>query len=173
MIVSADLCRTNISSGPRKAIAVGNFNPSTTDSILILVSLPYISPSSLEKATLLIGEREVNDKIRLLAVSATYTLPDEESTAMPSGNLSCSSARPDPPPNFDMKVPLLENTWILLLAVSATYTLPDEESTAMPSGDLRVPLALPYPPHFDMKVPLLENTWILLLAVSATYTLPS
>src|SRR5918999_5904713 len=97
-------------------------------SIFILVSLPYISPSSLEKATLLIGEREVNTGIRLLAVSATYTLPDDQSTAMPSGDLSCSAGRPDPP-HFDMKVPLLENTWILLLAVSATYTLPDDEST--------------------------------------------
>jgi hypothetical protein len=49
------------------------------------VSLPYISPSSLEKATLVMGERELNAEIRLLAVSATYTLPDDESTAMPVG----------------------------------------------------------------------------------------
>jgi hypothetical protein len=33
-----------------------------------------------------------------------------------------------------MKVPLLENTWILPLAVSATYTLPDDGSIATPSG---------------------------------------
>ena len=57
-------------------------------SILILVSLPYISPSSLEKDTLVIGEWEANAKIRLLAVSATYTLPDDGSTAMPVGDLS-------------------------------------------------------------------------------------
>src|SRR5215216_5626810 len=118
-----------------------------------------------------------NTWILLFAVSATYTLPDGESTAMLSGNFS--EPLPLPPsnhfpfPNFDMKVPLLENTWILLFAVSATYTLPDGESTAMLSGDLKVPLRVPYSPHFDMKVPLLENTWILLFAVSATYTLPS
>src|SRR5919109_598733 len=146
MILLSALCRTNISSGPRKAIAVGNFNPSTTDSILILVSLPYISPSSLEKATLLIGEREVNDKIRLLAVSATYTLPDEESTAMPSGDLRVPLALPYPP-HFDMKVPLLENTCILLLPVSATYTLPSC-SKVMPSGDFRKPLPPPPSNHF-------------------------
>src|SRR5687768_14429733 len=120
MIFSLLISRTNISSGPRKAIAVGNLNPSTTDSILILVSLPYISPSSLEKATLLIGEWEVNAVIRLLAVSATYTLPDDESTAMPSGDLSESFCERGGPyfPHFDMKVPLLENTCTLLLAVS-------------------------------------------------------
>src|SRR5918996_357062 len=71
-----------------------------------------------------------------------------------------------------MKVPLLENFFILLLTVSVTYTLPDDGSIAMPSGDLRVPLAPPSLPNMDMKVPLLENFCILLLTVSATYTLP-
>src|SRR5688572_9436637 len=67
-----------------------------------------------------------NTCILLLAVSATYTLPDDESTAISAGNFSVSLPSPAPPnlPHFDMKVPLLENTCILLLAVSATYTSP-------------------------------------------------
>src|ERR671923_53441 len=71
--------------------------------------------------------------ILLLAVSATYTLPDDGSIAIPVGELK----EPLPPPYLPhsvIKVPLLENTCILLLAVSATYTLPDDDSTAMPSG---------------------------------------
>ncbi len=71
------------------------------------------------------GERELNAEIRSLAVSATYASPDEESTAMPCGNLSVPLLAAAPyHPQFDIKVPLLENTCILLLPVSATYTLP-------------------------------------------------
>src|SRR5918996_164500 len=64
-----------------------------------------------------------NTCILLLAVSATYTLPDDESTAIPSGDLRVPFLSPYPP-HLVIKVPLLENTCILLLTVSATYTLP-------------------------------------------------
>src|SRR5919198_4431998 len=74
-----------------------------------------------------------NTCILWLAVSATYTLPDDESTAIPTGWLKVPLPVPYPP-HLDMKVPLLENTCILLLPVSATYTLPDDESTAIPTG---------------------------------------
>ena len=46
-------------------------------------------------------------EMRLLPVSATYTLPDDESTAMPSGDLRVLA--PPSIPHSDMKVPLLEN----------------------------------------------------------------
>src|SRR5918996_30275 len=160
-----------MSLGPRKAIAVGNFNPSYTVSILILVLLPYISPSSLEKDTFITGGRVANPKIRSLAVSATYTFPDDGSTATSSGNLIPSCMKPYIP-TFDMKVPLLVNTCILWLSLSATYTFPDDGSTAIPAGDLSIPSVVPYSPHFEMIEPLLENTCILLLPVSATYTFP-
>src|SRR5918995_1078332 len=74
-----------------------------------------------------------NTCILLLAVSATYTLPDDGSIAIPSGWLKVPLPIPYPP-HLNMKVPLLENTCILLLAVSATYTLPDDGSIAIPSG---------------------------------------
>src|SRR5918996_658915 len=160
-----------MSLGPRKAIAVGNFNPSYTVSILILVLLPYTSPSSPEKDTLVMGERVANPKIRSLTVSATYTFPDDGSIVISSGNLIPSSMNPYIP-TFDMKVPLLENTCILWFSLSATYTFPDDGSTAIPAGDLSIPSVVPYSPHFDIYVPLLVNTCILLLPVSATYTFP-
>src|SRR5687767_1629385 len=121
--------RTNISLEFRKAIAVGLFSPSYMGSILILVSLPYISPSSLEKAMLLVCEGKVHAEMILLPVSATYTLPEEESTAIPAGDLIGRFPVPYSPrfvtsPHSLIKVPLLENTCILLLPVSATYTLP-------------------------------------------------
>jgi hypothetical protein len=78
-----------------------------------------------------------NTCILSLPVSATYTLPDDGSTATPSGDVSIPSLGPYSPQllgNFDMKVPLLENTCILLIAVSATYTLPDDGLTAIPAG---------------------------------------
>src|SRR5215211_243803 len=141
MILLFICSRTNISLELRKAIAVGLFNLSYTGSILILVSLPYISPSSLEKATLLVCEGKVHAEMILLPVSATYTLPEEESNAIPAGALIIRFSVPYSPrfvmsPHFVMKVPMLENTCILLLPVSATYTLPEEESNAIPAGDL-------------------------------------
>jgi hypothetical protein len=50
-----------------------------------------------------------NTCILLLPVSATYTNPDEESIAMPSGYLILPS-RPPYSPHCVMKVPVLENT---------------------------------------------------------------
>jgi hypothetical protein len=44
-----------------------------------------------------------------LPVSATYTLPEEESNAIPAGDLISPSSPPYCPPHFVMKVPLLEN----------------------------------------------------------------
>src|SRR5215210_5160091 len=97
-----------------------------------------------------------NTCILLLAVSATYTLPDDGSTSIPAGELKVPLPIVPPyPPHLVMKVPLLENTCILLLAVSATYTLPDDGSTSIPVGELKVPSASPYFPQSDMKVPLL------------------
>src|SRR5215213_1333243 len=145
MILLFICSRTNISLEFRKAIAVGLFNPSYMGSILILVSLPYISPSSLEKATL-ICDGKVQAEMMLLPVSATYTLPEEESTAIPAGDLIGRFPVPYSPcfvvsPHFVTKVPLVENTCILLLPVSATYTLPSR-STAIPAGDLILPSAV-------------------------------
>src|ERR687897_664877 len=91
-----------------------------------------------------------NTCILLLPVSATYTLPDDESTAIPSGDLSVPLAIPPYFPHPDMKVPLLENTCILLLPVSATYTLPDDESTAIPSGPDNCPAPLPNLPKLEI-----------------------
>src|SRR5687767_7040485 len=76
-----------------------------------------------------------NTCILSLPVSATYTLPDDGSTAMPSGDLKEPLSRDPNCPHFVIKVLLLlENTCILSLAGSATYTLPDDGSTATPSG---------------------------------------
>jgi hypothetical protein len=50
-----------------------------------------------------------NTCILLLPVSATYTLPEEESNAIPAGDLISPSSPPYCPPHFVMKVPLLEN----------------------------------------------------------------
>jgi hypothetical protein len=94
-----------------------------------------------------------NTCILLLAVSATYTLPDDESTAIPAGDLKVPFSLPYFP-NRDIKVPLLENTCILWLAVSATYTLPDDESTAMPSGLNNIASLLPV----SLQLRLYENS---------------
>src|SRR5215211_1554560 len=107
MILLFICSRTNISLELRKAIAVGLFNLSYTGSILILVSLPYISPSSLEKATLLVCEGKVHAEMILLPVSATYTLPEEESNAIPAGALIIPFSLLYCPPQ-SLKITLLE-----------------------------------------------------------------
>src|ERR671922_201853 len=77
----------------------------------------------------------VNSLISALYVSATYTFPDDGSTAIPEGAFR-SSLFPYPP-HFVMKVPLLVNSLISALYVSATYTFPDDGSTAIPEGAFR------------------------------------
>src|SRR6185503_13174428 len=75
---------------------------------------------------------EENFCIRLLFVSATYTVP-VESTAIPSGPLNSPFPAPAVP-HFVMKVPVEVNFCTRLLAESTTYTLSDA-SIAKPIGE--------------------------------------
>ena len=104
----------------------------------IWVKVPKV-PQVLIKVPLFL-----NFWMRLLPLSATYTLP-EESIATPNGALNSPLAEPAEPQVL-IKVPPLLNTWTRWLRTSATNTLPDL-SRAIPSGNSNWPVAEPSVPQ--------------------------
>src|SRR5687768_6954427 len=107
----------------------------------------------------------------LLSVSDTYTLPDEESTARPSGMenwpLPCPSS-----PHWVINSPVLINFCTRWLPESVTYTLPSE-SNATTAGPSNCPGPDPAVPQEVMKSPSFENICIRLFPKSGTNTLSS